>query len=133
MTRSACYNAKLIRLIPTEPLMQTSEHSSLSTALIMFGRLMLTCVFGMCAVLAAGESSWWWSRWSPCSVTCGQTPGVRSRHKKLSCSVIGWCRTGNSEETGRCESIIPCVTPKPAACRCTPPQHSEPCCPRGET
>ena len=115
-----------------------SQSAAKTTRLyIMFGILMVTWVFGLCAVLATGQSFARWSPWGACSVTCGQTPGVQSRHRELRwrCGpgVSGWCRGLNSEQTRRCESNIPCVTPKPASCRCTPPHYTEPCCPRGET
>ena len=109
-----------------------------SSLQIMFGRIMVTFVIGLCAVLAAGQSFGTfgrWSSWGPCSVTCGQTRGVQSRHVQWRCrpGVNGWCRHPNSELTRECKSHIPCVTPKPASCRCTPPHYTEPCCPRGET
>ena len=123
-----------------------SQSAAKTTSLyIMFGILMVTCVFGLCAVVAAGVpfSFGRWSPWGACSVTCGHTPGVQSQHLELRWStavngrcrtiVNGWCRIPNREQTRRCYSNIPCVTPKPAACRCTPPRYTEPCCPRGET
>ena len=117
--------------------MLSQSAAKTTSVYIMFGILMVTCVFGLCAVLAAGQSFGGirWSRWSPCSVTCGQTPGVRSRHHEVRCrtAVNGRCRFSNRDQTRGCKSNTPCVTPKPAACRCTPPHYGEPCCPRGET
>ena len=105
---------------------------------IMFGILMVTCVIGLCAVLAAGSRvPYRWSPWGACGVTCGQTPGLQSRRAewrwRCRTGVNGWCRAAYTKQTRRCESNIPCVTPKPAVCRCTPPRYTEPCCPRGET
>ena len=125
----------IIIYIRDQPMLSQSAAKTTSLE-IMFGRLMVTCVFGLCAVLAAGQGFvGTWLRWSPCSVTCGQTPGVQSRRWGWRCSigVNGWCRLPNSEQTRRCKSNTPCVTPKSAACRCTPPHYTEPCCPRGET
>ena len=111
-----------------------SQSAAKTTSLyIMFGILMVTFVIGLCAVLAA-DARLRWSPWGPCSVTCGHTPGVQSREWRWRCrtGLNGWCRTANKETRG-CSSNTPCVTPKPAACRCTPPRYTEPCCPRGET
>ena len=148
LLRSQCPVAMMIQrptitiYIRDQPML--SQSAAKATSLyIMFGRLMVTFVFGMCAVLAAGSYRpfWRWSPWGPCRVTCGHTPGVQSRHLvwRFRCrtSVNGWCwrvyREENGKQTRRCESNMPCVTPKPAACRCTPPHYREPCCPRGET
>ena len=124
----------IIIYIRDQPML--SQSAAKTTSLyIMIGILMVTCVIGLCAVLAAGRRVPFrrWSPWGACSVTCGQTPGVQSRHVEWECNVNGVCRTGNREETRRCSSNMPCVTPKPAACRCTPPRYTEPCCPRGDT
>ena len=124
----------IIIYIRDQPMLSQSAAKTTSLQ-IMFGGLMVTYVFAMCAVLAAGASFWRRLPWGPCSVTCGQTPGAQSRRWEWRCrtGVNGVCRISNRDQTRRCESHISCVTPKPASCRCTTPHYTEPCCPRGET